>query len=82
MAIPCHRRQAPAGEGITAGPPGSGFLGTGEGGWCDGPGNQARLDEPDGLNTAHGWLYLADTNNHQIRVANLTTRQVTTLRLI
>lgn len=58
------------------------FLGTGEGGWRDGPGNQARLDEPGGLSTAHGWLYLADTNNHLIRVADLTTRQVTTLRLI
>lgn len=57
------------------------FLGTGEDGWCDGPGDQARFDEPGGVSVADGLLYIADTNNHLVRVADLATRNVATLQL-
>jgi len=41
----------------------------------------ARLDEPSGLSVANAKLYIADTNNHAIRVADLKTKQVTTLAI-
>lgn len=53
------------------------FAGTGEEGMADGA--QATFDEPGGLSIANGKLYIADTNNHLIRVADLATRQVETL---
>jgi thiol-disulfide isomerase/thioredoxin len=37
--------------------------------------------EPAGLTIAKGKLYIADTNNHAIRVIDLKTRVVTTLRI-
>jgi thiol-disulfide isomerase/thioredoxin len=54
------------------------FLG-GERGWQDGVGTEARFDEPGGLSIAQGQLYIADTNNHLIRVADLATGRVRTL---
>ena len=57
------------------------LLGTGESGHQDGPGNQARFSEPSGLSIAGGRIYIADTNNHAVRVANLETQEVTTLDL-
>ncbi len=36
--------------------------------------------EPGGINYADGKLYIADTNNNAIRVADLTTMQVTTVK--
>ncbi len=57
------------------------LLGTGESGHQDGPGNQARFSEPSGLSIAGGRVYIADTNNHAVRVANLETQEVTTLDL-
>ena len=57
------------------------FVGTGEGGYADGPGGAARFDEPGGLSVASGKLYVADTNNHAIRVVDLGKGAVTTLRL-
>ncbi|GBD35791.1 Thiol-disulfide oxidoreductase YkuV [bacterium HR36] len=48
------------------------------------PGNSddpPRFDEPGGISIAGDWLFVADTNNHAIRVVNLQTKQVRTLRL-
>ncbi len=55
------------------------FLGTGKAGMDDG--EAATFDEPGGLSVAGGKLYIADTNNHLIRVADLRTRRVQTLVL-
>ena len=55
------------------------LLGDGVPGHVDGA--AARFFEPGGLTVADGKLYVADTNNHAIRVADLATRQVSTLVL-
>ena len=55
------------------------FAGTGESGLEDG--SRARFDEPAGLAVAGGKLYVADTNNHAIRVVDLKTRRTETLQL-
>lgn len=55
------------------------FLGTGQPGLRDG--EIAQFYEPGGVSIADGKLYIADTNNHAIRVADLHTKQVTTLQL-
>src|SRR6185295_1891415 len=39
------------------------------------------FDEPSGLAIAGGKLYVADTNNHAIRVIDLKTRRTETLQL-
>ena len=39
------------------------------------------FNEPGGLSLASGKLYIADTNNHVVRVADLRTKQVSTLEL-
>jgi DNA-binding beta-propeller fold protein YncE len=56
------------------------IAGTGVAGFKDGSGNEAQFNEPAGLATANGKLYVADTNNHAIRVINLTTKTVETLK--
>jgi DNA-binding beta-propeller fold protein YncE len=55
------------------------FLGTGKPGLQDG--ESAQFHEPGGVSIADEKLYIADTNNHAIRVADLHTKQVTTLQL-
>ena len=55
------------------------FAGTGESGMRDG--EHATFDEPGGVSVAFGKLYIADTNNHLIRVADLKSRRVETLRI-
>ena len=55
--------------------------GTGKPGHADGPFAQARFSEPSGLSIANGMMYIADTNNHTIRVANMETSEVATLEL-
>jgi len=55
--------------------------GTGTAGRRDGAAAQAQFYEPGGLSAAAGQLYVADTNNHRVRVINLTTHVVTTLPL-
>ena len=55
--------------------------GTGSPGHVDGPFAQARFSEPCGLSIANGNMYIADTNNHAIRVANLETSEVATVEL-
>jgi DNA-binding beta-propeller fold protein YncE len=55
------------------------FLGTGKPGQADG--TAPSFYEPGGLTLANGNLYIADTNNHAIRVVDLKTKRVSTLRL-
>ncbi len=55
------------------------FAGTGENGMRDG--DHATLNEPGGVSVASGKLYVADTNNHLIRVVDLKTKRVETLQL-
>ncbi|AMV36974.1 thioredoxin-like domain-containing protein [Planctomyces sp. SH-PL62] len=54
------------------------FLGAVEAGDSDDP---PRFHEPGGLSFADGKLYVADTNNHKIRVVDLGTRAVKTLEI-
>jgi thiol-disulfide isomerase/thioredoxin len=54
------------------------FLGGAEGaGWFTSP----LFSEPAGISYANGKLYVADTNAHRIRVVDVATRAVSTLRL-
>jgi hypothetical protein len=57
------------------------LLGTGSPGHKDGPGLSAEFDEPGGLSIADGMLFIADTNNHAIRTADLASCEVATLEL-
>ena len=52
--------------------------GVGKPGHVDGPFAQARFSEPSGLSIANGKMYIADTNNHAIRVADMETGEVAT----
>ncbi len=54
------------------------FLGDVKSGDSDDP---ARFHEPGGLSVAAGKLYVADTNNHKIRVVDLATKAVKTLEI-
>ena len=56
------------------------FLGGSESGWQDGA--NALFDEPGGLSIGDEKLYIADTNNHVIRVADLNSKEVSTLVLV
>jgi thiol-disulfide isomerase/thioredoxin len=56
------------------------LLGGAEAGWRDG--SDPLFDEPGGLSVAGNKLYVADTNNHVIRVADLDTKEVQTLVLV
>ena len=49
------------------------FLGSGEEGHEDGEAATATFDEPQGLAVADDILYVADTNNHVLRAADLTS---------
>jgi thiol-disulfide isomerase/thioredoxin len=53
------------------------FWGTGKPGHTDG--SSPSFYEPSGLAISGNKLYVADTNNHAIRVANLSTKVVSTL---
>jgi len=55
------------------------FLGTGKSGQADG--ENATFYEPAGLSIADGKLFVADTNNHAIRVVDLKTKAVSTLKI-
>ena len=50
-------------------------------GEVDGALDTARFREPSGISYANGRLYVADTNNHAIRVVSLGAGQVATLAL-
>jgi DNA-binding beta-propeller fold protein YncE len=55
------------------------LLGTGKPGQADGP--TPSFYEPAGLTLANGNLYVADTDNHAIRVIDLKTKRASTLRI-
>ncbi|MBA3355956.1 MAG: redoxin domain-containing protein [Pyrinomonadaceae bacterium] len=55
------------------------LFGTGKPGQTDG--NSPSLYEPGGLSVADNRLYVADTNNHAVRVVNLKTKGISTLRI-
>ncbi|HVF68794.1 MAG TPA: thioredoxin-like domain-containing protein [Pyrinomonadaceae bacterium] len=55
------------------------FVGAGRPGQSDG--ERASFYEPGGLSVALGKLYVADTNNHAVRVVDLSTRRTTTLAM-
>jgi DNA-binding beta-propeller fold protein YncE len=57
------------------------LAGDGQPGWKDGSFETARFYEPEGLQVVGERIYIADTNNHLVRVADLKTRQVRTFRL-
>jgi DNA-binding beta-propeller fold protein YncE len=44
------------------------LVGTGESGYVDGPGRQAQLSEPNDVALLDGNLFIADTNNHRVRL--------------
>lgn len=55
------------------------FLGTGKAGQADTA--SPTFYEPGGLSAARGKLFIADTNNHGVRVVDLKTKQTTTLMI-
>ena len=55
------------------------FLGTGKSGQMGG--KSPSFYEPGGLSVADGKLFVADTNNHAIRVVDLKTKEVSTLKI-
>ena len=55
------------------------FLGTGKPGQSDGA--VPSFYEPGGLSVANGKLYVADTNNHAVRLVDLKTKQTSTLNI-
>ena len=55
--------------------------GDGIAGLRDGTGADARLAEPSGLSATSDTLYVADTNNHRIRMLDLATGELSTLAL-
>ncbi len=57
------------------------FAGDGKAGLKDGAASVARFDEPGGLGVADGKLYVADTNNHAIRVLDLANGRTRTFRI-
>jgi len=56
-------------------------LGNGAAGHVDGAAGQAQFSEPSGISFAHGKMYIADTNNHAIRVADVGSGVVSTLEI-
>ena len=52
----------------------------GNGGFRDGGPDAAQFDEPGGLDYANGLLYVADTNNHAIRVIDLDANTVSSVQ--
>jgi sugar lactone lactonase YvrE len=57
------------------------WLGDGQAGDDDGVGTAARFFEPAGLSAGAGAIWIADTNNHAIRRADLATGEVTTVAI-
>ena len=55
------------------------LLGKGKPGQTDG--TSASFYEPGGLSVANGKLYIADTNNHAVRMVDLKTKQTSTLNI-
>lgn len=55
------------------------LAGDGNAGFRDGPFQEAQFNEPAGIAAANGKLYIADTNNHAIRILKLDTETVETV---
>ena len=55
------------------------IIGSGARGFYDGGFDAARMDKPQGMALDGELLYIADVNNHAIRVADLAARQVMTV---
>jgi DNA-binding beta-propeller fold protein YncE len=55
------------------------FAGNGTAGFQDGVLHEAQFNEPAGLAAANGKIYVADTNNHAIRVIDIAEGTVETL---
>ena len=58
------------------------LFGSGEPGLADGSGALAQFHEPGGLSVAGDRVYIADTNNHAVRVADLVAGSVSTLSVV
>ena len=65
----------PASRGVAT------VAGDGETGLVDGPFGGARFSEPSGLSVGTDRIWVADTNNHVIRILDLTKHSVSTLEL-
>ena len=59
----------------------TGVAGDGTAGLRDGFGTETQLAEPSGLSATSDTLYVADTNNHRIRMLDLATGELSTLKL-
>jgi len=57
------------------------IAGDGMRGWSDGEGPVAEFDEPGGLSEARGKVYVADTNNHLVRIVDPVSGETDTLVL-
>ena len=58
------------------------LIGSGQPGHRDGPPDTAMFHEPGGISVADGRLYVADTNNHAVRVASLNTLTLESLGIL
>ena len=56
-------------------------LGNGSPGHTDGAADVAQFSEPSGISFANSKMYIADTNNHAIRVAEIESGEVSTLEI-
>jgi hypothetical protein len=56
-------------------------LGNGAAGHVDGASDQAQFSEPSGISFTNGNMYIADTNNHATRVADISSGVVSTLEI-
>lgn len=54
------------------------WLGSGAAGRAQGPGRSASFREPGGICAGRAGLYIADTNNHRIALADWETEEVRT----
>ncbi|PKK82399.1 MAG: hypothetical protein CVT49_13990 [candidate division Zixibacteria bacterium HGW-Zixibacteria-1] len=57
------------------------FAGTGRSGYADGVLSKAQFNEPSGLTVLDNKLYVADANNHLIRIIDLDTKMVSTMNI-
>lgn len=55
------------------------LCGTEQAGFKDGKGSQSALNEPGGISAAFDKLYIADINNHAVRVYDLLTDELNTI---
>jgi DNA-binding beta-propeller fold protein YncE len=57
------------------------FIGSGEPGRADGPLYQSQLRDPEGVAVRDKFVYVADTNNHAIRVGDMKSMRMHTLAI-